>query len=633
MFRATLPQGAPRRLIAAFVLLLLLPAVAVVWLGVRLVIQDQQLETERLRTQREAAAEQLVNELNTRLSAAEGNLVSEAPPGDDAVRLVIGADGVQTRPATRLLYYPGLQVGSSEMLPAFAPGEELEYQRQDFDAAEAEYRRLTGDRSPSVRAGALVRLARVLRKAGRPEQALEIYGSLARLRGVAVDGLPADLVARRARCRVLEEIKQTARLRDEAAALQSDLTAGTWEIDHGTFTQYEGEVAAWLGSAVAVPPAQRALAEAAAWLWERRETEGRHAGRFGDVELSLLWQSSDGRTRALVAGPEFQRRQWFSAIQIGSAAHDTQVALATAAGPVFGGAPDVRDLETLIRPSSQTGLPWAITVRTRRDASIGSSRRLAILLGLGFLTLLVVAGGYVIGRAVSRELAVARLQSDFVASVSHEFRTPLTSLRQFTDLLREADDLTPDKRRGFYAAQARATDRLQRLVESLLDFRRMEAGTHPYQRQRIPASPLVEAVVDDFRREAAPGFDVEYAHTGDERTIDADPDALSLALWNLLDNAVKYSGDDRRVSVSLAGRNGSVEINVRDRGHGVPPDEQQEIFRPFVRGRDARARGIRGPGLGLAMVQHIVRGHGGRVALESTPGHGSTFTIVLPAAD
>jgi signal transduction histidine kinase len=275
-----------------------------------------------------------------------------------------------------------------------------------------------------------------------------------------------------------------------------------------------------------------------------------------------------------------------------------------------------------------------VLVSTSATSSIGSNRRLAILIGLGFLVLLVIAGGYVVGRAVSRELAVARLQSDFVASVSHEFRTPLTSLRQFTDLLNEADDLSPDKRRRFYAAQSRATERLQRLVESLLDFRRMEAGTHPYQRRRLPASPFVETVVDDFRAEAAErGFDVEYTRGGEERTIDADPDALSLALWNLLDNAVKYSGGSRRVSVSTSAQNGSVQISVRDRGIGVPPEEQQEIFRQFVRGREARDRGIKGTGIGLAMVQHIVQGHGGRVALESEPGAGSTFTIVLPAVD
>jgi two-component system phosphate regulon sensor histidine kinase PhoR len=161
----------------------------------------------------------------------------------------------------------------------------------------------------------------------------------------------------------------------------------------------------------------------------------------------------------------------------------------------------------------------------------------------------------------------------------------------------------------------------------------MEAGSHPYERRMLPATALVDRVVEDFRPEAAiRGFEVEYDHPDDPRTIDADPDALSLALWNLLDNAVKYSGDSRRVSVSLAGLNGSIEISVRDRGLGVPPEEQREIFRQFVRGRDARIRGIKGTGIGLAMVQHIVHGHGGRVALESTPGNGSTFTIVLPAA-
>jgi signal transduction histidine kinase len=106
---------------------------------------------------------------------------------------------------------------------------------------------------------------------------------------------------------------------------------------------------------------------------------------------------------------------------------------------------------------------------------------------------------------------------------------------------------------------------------------------------------------------------------------------MSLALWNLLDNAVKYSGDSRRVSVSMAANNGSIEIRIQDRGLGVPRDEQHEIFRQFVRGREARKRGIKGTGIGLAMVQHIVRGHDGRVTLESAPGEGSTFTIVLPA--
>ena len=605
-----------------------------VWLGVRLIIQDRQLESTQLQEQRENVAERVVSSLSERLSAAERNLALETAPGDDAVALVFEPDSVETRPPGGLLFYPGIAVGSGDPLPEFAPGEEMEHRRKDLDAAEAAYRRLSADRVPAVRAGALVRLARVLRKKGSPERALRVYEDLARLGNTLVDGIPAALAARRARCLVLDSLNQAERLREEATALREGLLAGAWKIDRGTFTQYQEELATWLGSPAAPRPAQQAAAEAAEWLWERRGTAGRTAMRLGGIDLTLLWQSSGGTTRALVAGPEFQKREWFSAVPTGSADSGVQVTFNSAAGAVFGVDTGVADATTFIRSSAQSGLPWDVTVKTVGVSPIGSNRRLAILAGLGFLVLLVIAGGYVMARAVSRELAVARLQSDFVASVSHEFRTPLTSLRQFTDLLSEAEDLPLEKRRGFYAAQARATDRLQRLVESLLDFRRMEAGTHPYQRRRIPVAPLVEGVVDDFRREAiGRGFDVEYAQMGEGRMVDADPDALSLALWNLLDNAVKYSGDDRCVAVSLARRNGSIEIHVRDRGLGVPPDEQQEIFRQFVRGRDARARGIKGTGLGLAMVQHIVRGHGGRVALQSAPGQGSTFTIVLPAAD
>jgi signal transduction histidine kinase len=631
VFPASFLRGASRRLIAAFVLLLLLPAAAVVGLGMWLVVQDRQLESDRLRTRRDAAADRMVAALNERLAATERRLSDDDPPGDDAVKVMMTGEGFSTSPETRLLYRPGSYV-LTDPLPIFAAGEALEHVRRDLDAAESEWRRLAAERSSAVRAGALVRLARVIRKKGRLEQSLRVYDDLARLEHVRVDGVSAELTARHARSRIFEELKESERLHEEAGAMRSGLLAGTWEIDRGTFTQYLDETSEWLGSPAAPPPVPLALAEAVEWLWERRGTAGRHAARFAGVDLTLLWTSSNGETFALVAGPAYQKRQWFSPLQEMFADPDIQVGLSTAAGAIWGAVPEDDDAETVRRASSETRLPWDV-VGSSASSALGSNRRLAILIGLGFLVLLVVAGGYVVARAVSRELAVARLQSDFVASVSHEFRTPLTSLRQFTDLLSENDEVPLEKRRGFYAAQARATERLQRLVESLLDFRRMEAGTHPYHRRPVPASPLVEGVVDDFRREvAARGFDVEYASTGDERTVDADPDALSLALWNLMDNAVKYSGDSRRIFVSTSAHNGSVEICVRDRGLGVPPEEQREIFRQFVRGRDARVRGIKGTGIGLSMVQHIVEGHGGRVAVDSQPGEGSTFTIVLPAS-
>ena len=234
-------------------------------------------------------------------------------------------------------------------------------------------------------------------------------------------------------------------------------------------------------------------------------------------------------------------------------------------------------------------------------------------------------------RAVSRELAVARLQSDFVSAVSHEFRTPLTSLRQLSEMLMDRPEMSDDRRQSYYAALARQTERLQRLVESLLDFGRMEAGTSPYREVPLDAATFVTALVQQFNEDpAARGHDIRLDCPADAGTICADHDALTNALWNLLDNAVKYSPASGRVDVTVRAAGATLSIAVRDQGAGIPAGEHREIFGKFVRGATARAGNVPGTGLGLAMVRHIAVAHGGGVGVLSAPGQGSTFTLTLP---
>src|SRR5262249_30761599 len=153
---------------------------------------------------------------------------------------------------------------------------------------------------------------------------------------------------------------------------------------------------------------------------------------------------------------------------------------------------------------------------------------------------------------------VAQLQSDFVAAVSHEFRTPLTSLRQATELLSEGRQQDPSRLPGYYQAQTRATDRLQRLGETLLEFGRMEAGAKPYRMQRIDVSNWVHSAVRDFQNDDSLGncrIELQIHETNNgANTVDADPEALTRALRNLIDNASKYSPDCRTVWIDLARR-------------------------------------------------------------------------------
>ena len=205
-------------------------------------------------------------------------------------------------------------------------------------------------------------------------------------------------------------------------------------------------------------------------------------------------------------------------------------------------------------------------------------------------------------------------------------------MRHLTDLLVSRSVPTEERKAYYYELLARETERLHRMVESLLSFGRMEAGAYAWQLEPTDATTLVRTIVDDFRAEPLATHRRLVCEIDEELpAIHVDREALSRAFWNLLENAGKYSEPDSPIRVFAHHQGDSILIGVSDEGIGIPAGERDKIFQKFVRGADAKRAGVRGVGIGLALVQRIVEAHGGSVQVDSQPGRGSTFTIVLPA--
>jgi signal transduction histidine kinase len=539
----------------------------------------------------------------------------QTPPGRGAILVFYPAGPVMFHSESRALPEASTEV--------FREGEDIENRKGDFKRAAETYRGLTGAREPAVRAGAWLRLGRTLRKARDYGGALAAYGELARFENVAAAGWPATLAAAWGRCAVLEDQKRDEDLRNSARWLRQRLDAGQWPLTRAVYDIFAEDAERWTGEKR--PRETELLTEAANELWGRvrrgeEAGEGRRVMAVSGEPVTLLWQPARSGTAVFAASNSFAEQAWLRRSGEAVWLRDEAGRFSPAPAPV----------DFVLRHPAETRLPWVLAVAASSSSDGFSVRRQLLLLLLAVVALFTLAGGYICVRVLRREFALARMQSDFVSAVSHEFRTPLTSMRLITEALE--DDRVPDpvRLRDSYRSLSRATQRLHRLVEDLLDFRRMESGAIEYRMRSLDAAETVRNVTEEFRKEVEErGFRVRVQVEQGAR-IKADESALCRALWNLLDNAAKYSGDSQDIDVSLQRDGSRVSVSVTDRGIGIAPEEQTQLFAKFYRGENAKRSGIRGTGIGLAMVAQIAAAHGGRVSVVSEPGHGSTFTMSLP---
>jgi len=508
----------------------------------------------------------------------------------------------------------------------------------DFDslgpaeAADA-FARLAGhEENVQARAQALQGQARCLVQAGKTEAALAVLtGPLAEERFAQVTDAQGRLLAPSAQLLALELLEGSSAGAVRASAWER-LRKATLDYDNSTMSAPQRHFLLRQLQRLHPEAEARTLLAAEDLAAQYVETGPIQFGEPGLRATSMpgVWQFASGHGRVLVL-------------------HRTEGLLARVrTGPVAQLLPP--DLNLILLPPGEEAegffpslpasllLPsWRLTLalKDQRLFDTAAEHRVAAYVWTGALVVgaVVVLASLALG-LVRRQSALTQLRNDLVANVTHELKTPLASMRLLVDTLLDGETLHAPTAREYLQLIAQENLRLSRLIDNFLAFSRMERNKCAFDFKELPAAAIVEGAAAAVReRFQAPGCRFEVAPAPGLPPVFADADALVTALVNLLDNAYKYSGDDKRITLAAGAGNGSVRFAVTDNGIGLAPRDARRIFKRFFRVAQGPARAGGGCGLGLSIVEFIVKAHHGSVRVQSQPGRGSTFVIAIPAAN
>ncbi len=601
-----------------FAATIVLPSVALALLAYRALDSDRQLAEQVWRERMQDAARGAYGFLERRVLDARSRadaLARGEEPGvtrlDGIVSVVLSPEIVLSPPSA-FAWLPDGRAPAATLPRELEQGETRELRLTNVGQAVTIYADLL-QRAPAQWRGWIhLRLARAYSRAGEPAKSTAALKQAARLPD-APGVVPTRFAAR---------FELASASPEESAQLYRDLNTGAWLLEKSPYAFYEMRLREWAGGRI---PTEALAAERQRQAMSRlleRILNG-ESGWLAEGPVSALIATSSHLRAAATITLESQLQTWLAEV---AKEMPRDLLVRTGAAPPR----DARLAPAL--SLAALGLPGSVWSEPRDPGAPGranESRRRLLLAILFLVAGVLIFGSLATVRLVRRELKVAQLQSDFAATVSHEFRSPLTGIRQLGEMLlagRAANDEA--RRRQYYELICRESDRLTRLVENVLDFSRIEDGHKQYQFGRIDTAEWLRGLagIADQRRS------VEAVLPAELPAIEGDREALSSAVLNLLDNAIKYSPAGAAVRLRASGEDGWVTIEVHDQGRGIAPEEQRRIFDRFYRGSNTSGGTAKGVGLGLALVKRIADAHGARVRVESAPGQGSTFYLSLKAA-
>ncbi|MEL6131870.1 MAG: HAMP domain-containing sensor histidine kinase [Bacteroidota bacterium] len=269
------------------------------------------------------------------------------------------------------------------------------------------------------------------------------------------------------------------------------------------------------------------------------------------------------------------------------------------------------------------------TIETAIEAR--AEQNMYLILGVGVVLLI---GLILVFRTIQRQLMLAQYKADFVSNVSHELRTPLALIRMFAETLELNRIAQPEKREEYVKIIRQESERLTGMVNKILNFSQTAARKRLYDMQQVNLNDIVQSVMNTYEFHLKQhGFTWEVELREESPQVCVDEGAIAEALVNLIDNAIKYSPDEKRLTITTSIQGKQAQLAVKDRGAGIPPQHQKAVFDKFFRVTEGELYTVKGTGLGLALVKQIMDAHKGKVKLESAAGKGSTFSLLIPACE
>jgi len=248
-----------------------------------------------------------------------------------------------------------------------------------------------------------------------------------------------------------------------------------------------------------------------------------------------------------------------------------------------------------------------------------------------FIVIVLAMGLIFTLQIINKELSLSKMKSDFISTVSHEFKSPLTSIRQMSEMLLNERIKSESRKKEYYAVMSEQSERLSHLIDNILDFAKLEEGQKAFRFEKTNLKGLIDRVLSVFQKSIADeGFSVLSSVPETLPVLYIDKEAIEQVLYNLLDNAYKYSGEIKKIEILAESTENQVQISVKDYGIGIQQEDHHKIFDRFFRGGNELTRSVKGSGIGLTIVKKIIEAHHGTVSLLSTPGKGSTFQVNLP---